>query len=271
MATTWVAAQFGAGPADAEAPADPDAPIEAIAVGTGSSGVSDDAPAAAPVAAIDLVGMVSRDDQASGGLRLITTHGAEYALDVSQGEIEGGRDPEAAPEWHAGGRVSGEDEGSGLAIVVAESIRPFNQVVERVVEVIRDAPTPAPVTEPAEQPAETPAAVAAPEVTMSGTIVDDWVAVGGETTGVAIRKADNEVIELDLGEARAVFESVSNNGWVNWIVTGVLEEREYPTRGVVPTIRVTDLRLAGPEDVPGDAENSENAQGSGGDAQGGGR
>lgn len=195
---------------------------------------------------VDLVGMVMQDDRAKSGFVLITSYGAAFALEFND-DVSSTYDPVSSLEWHVVGEVNGEtDVDTELPVVAASTLRPFNAVVyERVevpviVEVEREPQIVAGQPEPVHSTAqETPA------TTVAGTIDPYVMAIGGETTGTGIRTAANELVEVDLSAVLDTYRSTNNRDFVNWIATGVLEEREYPTRGVVPTLRVLQLKAGG--------------------------
>lgn len=198
---------------------------------------------AQPPAPVDLVGMIVHDKRAANGFALITTYNASFSLDL--GDDNDTFDPTDSYEWHVVGQSDGTiDEGTGYEHVISTRVRPFNEVVYERVEV------PVQNTENAQQqtpvePDPAPEQTDIRTVTVAGTIDPYIMAIGGDTTGIGIRTAANEVIELDLSAVLDIYRSTDNREFINWIVTGELEERAYPTRGIVPTLRVLELKAGG--------------------------
>lgn len=108
------------------------------------------------------------------------------------------------------------------------------------------APAATPVSTPAHPPVATPTPASAPSdpsaTTLSGVLINDISAIGGETTGWGVRDSANSITEVDVS---GVLADAQANVGKPVSVTGVMTTKAYVTRGEVRTLLVKEILAPG--------------------------
>ncbi len=99
--------------------------------------------------------------------------------------------------------------------------------------------TPSPATPSAANP--TPTAQPA-STTLTGVLINDIAAIGGETTGWGVRDAANSITEVDVS---AVLADARANAGKPVVVAGTMTTKSYVTRGEVRTLLAQSILAPG--------------------------